>query len=157
MADAGHRRARIVRQLLRRLSFHLGGAQLGITVTSLLLGLLAEDTIGPLLEYIPGVGLISGPARAILAIGIAALVQMVFGELAPKNLAISRPLGTGLWLAPILRLYGLVAAPVTSTFNGISNLVLRTGGIEPAEELRSLRSLEDLEYLVRVSKERTLG
>ena len=157
MADAGHRRARIVRQLLRRLSFHLGGAQLGITVTSLLLGLLAEDTIGPLLEYIPGVGLISGPTRAILAIGIAAVVQMVFGELAPKNLAISRPLGTGLWLAPILRLYGLIAAPVTSTFNGISNLLLRTGGIEPAEELRSLRSLEDLEYLVRVSKERTLG
>ena len=157
MADAGHRRARIVRRLLSRLSFHLGGAQLGITVTSLLLGLLAEDTIGPLLDYLPGDRLQSGSIRAVTAIGIAALIQMVFGELTPKNLAISRPLGTGLWLGPVLRIYGLAAAPVTTAFNGIANLLLRTGGIEPAEELRSLRSLEDLEHLVRVSRERTLG
>ena len=157
MADGGHRRARLVRRLLSRLSFHLGGAQLGITVTSLLLGLLAEDTIGPLLDYVPGVGLISGPARAVTAIGIAALIQMVFGELAPKNLAISRPLSTGLWLAPILRVYGLLTAPVTLAFNGLANLLLRAGGIEPVEELRSLRSLEDLEHLVRVSSARTLG
>lgn len=156
MADDGHRRARIVKKLLSRLSFHLGGAQLGITVTSLLLGLLAEDTIGTLLEYLPGVSLTSGPARATLAIGLAALIQMVFGELAPKNLAISRPLVTGFWLGPILRFYGIVSAPITSAFNGLANRLLRLAGIEPAEELRSLRSLKDLEHLVRVSTERTI-
>ena len=156
MADDGHRRARIVKKLLSRLSFHLGGAQLGITVPSLLLGLLAEDTIGTLLEYLPGVSLTSGPARATLAIGLAALIQMVFGELAPKNLAISRPLVTGFWLGPILRFYGIVSAPITSAFNGLANRLLRLAGIEPAEELRSLRSLKDLEHLVRVSTERTI-
>ena len=141
MADGGHRRARIMRKLLSRLSFHLGGAQLGITVTSLLLGLIAEDAIGALLDYLPGVTLSPGPTRAATAIAIAAVIQMVFGELAPKNLAISRPLGTGLWLSSILRVYGLLSAPVTAAFNGMANRLLRWGGIEPVEELRSLRSV----------------
>ena len=156
MAEEGHRRARTVKKLLSRLSFHLGGAQLGITVTSLLLGFLAEDTIGELLGYLPGFNLTSGPAQAGIAIAIAAVAQMVFGELAPKNIAISRPLGTGLWLGPILRIYGVVSAPVTATFNGLANRLLRLCGIEPVEELRSLRSLEDLEHLVRASSARTI-
>ena len=156
MAGEGHRRARTVKKLLSRLSFHLGGAQLGITVTSLLLGFLAEDTIGEVLRYLPGFNLTSGPAQAGIAIAIAAVIQMVFGELAPKNIAISRPLGTGLWLGPILRVYGVISAPVTATFNGLANRLLRLCGIEPVEELRSLRSLEDLEHLVRASSARTI-
>ncbi|MEG3595722.1 MAG: hemolysin family protein [Actinomycetota bacterium] len=156
MAEQGHRRARVVRKLLTRLSFHLGGAQLGITVTSLLLGLLAEDTIGAVLDFLPGISLTPGPSRAVIAIGIAAVLQMIFGELAPKNLAISRPLGTGLWLGSILRIYGLLAAPITTAFNGLANRLVRLGGIEPVEELRSLRSLEDLEHLVRASSARTI-
>ena len=156
MAEQGHRRARVVRKLLSRLSFHLGGAQLGITVTSLLLGFLAEDTIGALLDFVPGVSLSPGPTRAVIAIAIAAVLQMIFGELVPKNLAISRPLGTGLWLGSILRIYGLLAAPITTAFNGLANRLVRLLGIEPVEELRSLRSLEDLEYLVRASSARTI-
>ena len=156
MAEQGHRRARVVRKLLSRLSFHLGGAQLGITVTSLLLGFLAEDTIGALLNFVSGVSLNPGPTRAVIAIAIAAVLQMIFGELVPKNLAISRPLGTGLWLGSILRIYGLLAAPITTAFNGLANRLVRLVGIEPVEELRSLRSLEDLEYLVRASSARTI-
>ena len=156
MAEQGHRRARVVRKLLSRLSFHLGGAQLGITVTSLLLGFLAEDTIGALLNFVPGVSLNPGPTRAVIAMAIAAVLQMIFGELVPKNLAISRPLGTGLWLGSILRIYGLLAAPITTAFNGLANRLVRLVGIEPVEELRSLRSLEDLEYLVRASSARTI-
>tara|TARA_B100001142_G_scaffold325044_1_gene377901 strand:+ start:4017 stop:5348 length:1332 start_codon:yes stop_codon:yes gene_type:complete len=156
MAGEGHRRARTVKKLLSRLSFHLGGAQLGITVTSLLLGFLAEDTIGEFLGYLPGFDLTSGAAQVGIAIAIAAVIQMVFGELAPKNIAISRPLGTGLWLGPILRVYGVISAPVTATFNGLANRLLRLCGIEPVEELRSLRSLEDLEHLVRASSARTI-
>ena len=156
MAEQGHRRARVVRKLLSRLSFHLGGAQLGITVTSLLLGFLAEDTIGAVLDFLPGVSLSPGPTRAVIAIAIAAVLQMIFGELVPKNLAISRPLGTGLWLGSILRIYGLLAAPITTAFNGLANRLVRLLGIEPVEELRSLRSLEDLEYLVRASSDRTI-
>jgi len=108
------------------------------------------------LGYLPGFNLTSGPAQAGIAIAIAAVIQMVFGELAPKNIAISRPLGTGLWLGPILRVYGVISAPVTATFNGLANRLLRLCGIEPVEELRSLRSLEDLEHLVRASSARTI-
>ena len=68
MADGGHRRARIMRKLLSRLSFHLGGAQLGITVTSLLLGLIAEDAIGALLDYLPGVTLSGRPGLLRLSL-----------------------------------------------------------------------------------------
>ncbi len=156
MADRGNPAARLVRSLLGRLSFHLGGAQLGITVTSLLLGLIAEDALGPVLDLIPGVGSDGGALSAAVAIAVATVVQMALGELAPKNLAVSRPLGVSLFLAPILRLYGIVAAPVVLLFNGIANRTVRALGIEPTEELRTVRSLDDLEYVVASSRERTL-
>ncbi len=156
MAEGGHPTARLVRGLLRRLSFHLGGAQLGITVTSLLLGLIAEDALGALLHTVAGVETEGGALTAIVAIVVATIAQMVFGEMAPKNLAISRPLGVSLGLAPILRLYGLVAAPLILLFNGLANRTVRWFGIEPTEELKVVRSLDELEYVVATSRERTL-
>jgi len=155
MAEGGHRTARMTRSLLRRLSFHLGGAQLGITVTSLLLGLIAEDALSPLIEKIPGV--VAGDAVSVaVAISVATMVQMVFGEQAPKNLAVSRPLRVSLGLAPFLRLYGVLAGPIILLFNGLANRTVRLMGIEPTEELRVVRSLDELEYVVRSSREHTL-
>lgn len=159
-AAQGQRRARGVRALLRRLNFHLAGAQLGITLTSLVLGIIAEGTIGRLIEWALGgwgATLASAGALAVVAIVLAAAIQMVFGELLPKNLAVSRPLGTALVLAPILRLYGTIAAPVTLTFNGIANATVRGLGLEPAEELRIVRTRDELEYVVRSSRRRTLS
>lgn len=157
LAERGHTAAKLVRGLLRRLSFHLGGAQLGITVTSLLLGLIAEDALGPLVTVIPGIDASTGAIVAIVALGVATVVQMVFGELAPKNLAVTRPLGVSLTLAPILRLYGLVAAPIILLFNGIANRTVRRLGIEPTEELRVVRSLDELEYVVASSRANTIA
>ena len=82
---------------------------------------------------------------------------MVFGELLPKNLAVSRPLGTALSLAPVLRLYGTIAAPLTLLFNGIANATVRGLGLEPTEELRIVRTRDELEYVVRSSRRRTLS
>ena len=160
LAGQGQRRARGVRALLRRLNFHLAGAQLGITLTSLVLGIIAEDTIGGLIEWsLGGWGetLASAGVVAVVAIALAAVIQMVFGELLPKNLAVSRPLGTSLALAPILRLYGTIAAPITLLFNGIANATVRGLGLEPTEELRIVRTRDELEYVVRSSRERTLS
>lgn len=160
LAGQGQRRARGVRALLRRLNFHLAGAQLGITLTSLVLGIIAEDTVGRLLEWALGgwgPSLASAGVVAVAAIALAAAAQMVFGELLPKNLAVSRPLGTSLVLAPILRLYGTVAAPLTLFFNGIANATVRGLGLEPAEELRIVRTRDELEYVVRSSRQRTLS
>ena len=157
LAENGNRRARITRNLLSRLSFHLGGSQLGITLTSLLMGVIAEDAIGSIWRFVTRANDSNGVVVAAIAVVIAALAQMIFGELAPKNLAISRPMGVALGLAPILRLYGLVGSPLILFFNNISNAIVRRLGIEPTETLGSSRSLDDLEYLVRASQEETLS
>ncbi len=159
-AGAGNRRARAVRALLRRLSFHLGGAQLGITLTSLVLGIIAEGTIGELLVRALGSWAepaVAAAAISVVAIALVAVTQMVFGELLPKNLAVSRPLGVSTALAPVLRLYGIIAAPVTLLFNGIANATVRALGLRPTEELRIVRTRDELEYVVRSSRHRTLS
>ena len=160
LAAQGRLRARGVRALLRRLSFHLGGAQLGITLTSLVLGIIAEGTIGELIERALGgwaEAVASTGAIAVVALALAAVFQMVFGELAPKNLAVSRPLRVSMWLAPVLRIYGVIAAPVTLLFNGIANATVRGLGLQPTEELRIVRTRDELEYVVRSSRQRTLS
>jgi CBS domain containing-hemolysin-like protein len=152
-AQQGSRAARLTSSLLGRLSFHLAGAQLGITVTSLLLGLMAEDTIGGLFTILPGVEATSGPMIAVGAILVATVLQMLLGELIPKNLAISKPMGVSFALAPLLRVYGLVAAPLIAAFNGMANTMVRWLGVEPTEELRAVRSLDEIDYVVRSSSD----
>jgi CBS domain containing-hemolysin-like protein len=153
-AAEGRAAARTTERLLKRLSFHLSGAQLGITVTSLLLGFIAEPAVATLLE--PAVGSVVGEQRATgisiaLALALATMVQMVLGELVPKSLAISRPVGTAYGLARPMWLYGVLAGPVVRALNGAANRVVRGLGIEPQEELRSVRGLEELDLLFRSS------
>jgi CBS domain containing-hemolysin-like protein len=152
-AREGGRSARITQGLLRRISFHLAGAQLGITVTSVVLGLIAEDTIGDALREVPGLSEFDGATAAVAAILVATVLQMLFGELIPKNVAISKPLGVSLALAPFLRIYGAVAGPVIGGFNGLANTVVRLFGMEPIEEIKSVRSLDEIAYVVRASSE----
>ena len=153
-AEEGKAAARTTEKVLRRLSFHLSGAQLGITVTSLVLGFIAEPTLGALLE--PLVGSVVGDDRSAgvsvaLALVLATVVQMVMGELVPKSLAIAYPTGTAYALAPTMRAYGIVVGPIVRALNGAANWVVRRFGIEPQEELRSVRGLEELDLLFRSS------
>jgi len=147
-AGAGDRRAGTVARLLRRLSFHLSGAQLGITVTSVVLGFLAEPTIARLLEPTFGRG-----ASIAVALVLATVFQMVVGELVPKSLAIARPERTARGLAPAAAAYGRVFGPAIRVSNDAANAAVRRLGIEPAEELTGIRSLEELEFLIRSSGE----
>ena len=161
LAEQGSRRARLVRTLLRRLSFELSGAQLGITVTSLLLGFLAEPVIAqliePLLAPLIGERLVRGVSIAI-ALLLATVLQMVLGELAPKTVAIAKPEATALILAPFLRVYGAVFGPVIRFLNWSANWTVRRLGIEPKEELESVRSLPELARLLSASTEEgTIG
>src|SRR5688572_25594253 len=94
-AEAGNRQAARALKVLERLSFMLSGAQLGITVTGLVVGFIAEPSVSALLRpVLSGVGLpdsaVSG-ISVVLAFVLATIVQMVLGELAPKNLAIAVP------------------------------------------------------------------
>jgi CBS domain containing-hemolysin-like protein len=147
-AEEGDRRAQIVGELLSRLSFHLSGAQLGITVTSLVLGFLAEPTVAELLD--PAIG--RGPS-IVTALVLATVFQMVVGELVPKALAIARPDRAARLLARPAYVYGRLFGPLIRLLNDAANGAVRRMGIEPAEELTSVRSLEELEFLIRSSGE----
>ncbi len=155
-AEAGSRRAKLVRSLLRRLSFQLAGAQLGITVTSLIVGLLAEPTIGhllePVLEPIVGERAVRGVSLAV-AFGLVTVVQMIVAELIPKGLAIARPDRTSRLLAPFIAVYGTVFGPVIRVLNGAANWTVRRLGMEPREELSDVRTLSELELVIAASRD----
>jgi CBS domain containing-hemolysin-like protein len=151
-ADRGDRSARLGMALVRDLSFQLSGAQLGITITSLLIGYIAEPAIGDVLESVVGSELPRALSAAV-AIAIAAVVQMVLGELVPKSVAISYPERSIRLLAAPIRLYGIVAGPLINAFDATSNRLIRRLGVEPRGELESTRSREELQYLIRSSGE----
>ena len=152
-AQEGDGRFRRVAGTLRRLSTYLSGAQLGITVTSLAIGLVAEPSVATLLRGpLHAVGLGEGAAGVIsvaAALLMATAVQMVFGELVPKNIALSRPVGTVVWVVPPLVVFAQVARPVIAVLNGSANGLLRLVGVEPVEELRSARTPDELASVVR--------
>jgi CBS domain containing-hemolysin-like protein len=112
--------------------------------------------VAELLE--PLVGNLVGGDRAravsiVLALVLATVVQMVMGELVPKSLAIAEPTDTAYALAGPMRVYGIVAGPVVRALNDVANWTVRRLGIEPQEELRSVRSLQELDLLFRSSGE----
>jgi CBS domain containing-hemolysin-like protein len=153
-ASEGDQRAVWIARALGRLNFELSGAQLGITVTSLALGFVAQPTIADLLREpvgnVIGDRAADGVALAI-ALALASVVQMVVGELVPKAIAVGRPLDTARFVAPFARVYSSLMAPVIKLFVGAANRAVRRFGIEPAEELSSVRSRAELQSLVAAS------
>lgn len=153
----GDRRAGLVKGALGKLSTHLSGAQLGITVTSLAIGLLSEPSIATLLHSpLESAGLSDGTAEGVgvaLALTLASVVQMVLGELVPKNLALSRPLATSYAVIVVQLAFSTLTRPVVVLLNGLANRLLRAMGVEPTEELRSARTPDELVLLLGQSAE----
>nr|BFF21131.1 hemolysin family protein [Promicromonospora thailandica] len=151
--DAGARRALGV---TRRTSFMLSGAQLGITVTGLLVGYVAEPLVGEALgEALGGVGVPAGTGVAVgtvLALLFSTLVQMLFGELVPKNLAIARPEPVALWLARSTTAYLAVFGWLVRVFDAASNGLLRLLRIEPVHDVEHSATVRDLEHIVADSR-----
>jgi CBS domain containing-hemolysin-like protein len=154
-ARTGGRRDRIVRAAHHTLSFQLSGAQLGISITTLATGYLAEPVLGRLLRGpLQAIGLPDRYLESValaLALIIATSVSMVFGELVPKNLAVSRPASTARMTAPWQWFFAKLLTPAIKVTNGTANWILHRLGIEPVEELRSARSPQELVSLVRTS------
>ncbi|MFI1886423.1 hemolysin family protein [Streptomyces jumonjinensis] len=154
-AAQGDRRARRVVAALRELSFQLSGTQLGITVTSLVVGMLAQPALARLLHGpLTATGLPEGAVPGIaVVIGIllASAVQMVIGELVPKNWAVSRPLEVARFVAGPQQLFSAVFRPVIALLNAVANRVVRLFGVEPADELVSARTPGELVSLARHS------
>ncbi|RZB18864.1 HlyC/CorC family transporter [Streptomyces sp. F001] len=156
-AEAGDRKAARALKVLERLSFMLSGAQLGITVTGLVVGFIAEPSVSALLKpVLSGIGIPDGAVSGIsvvLAFVGATVVQMVLGELAPKNLAIAVPERLAKSLATSTMAYLKVVGPVVRIFDGAANRLLRKVGIEPVEELHHGATLEELGHLIGESHE----
>lgn len=155
-AAEGGRRARVALSVIRRLSFHLSGAQLGVTLCSLVIGVLAEPSLAkvlhPAVEAVVGRRAAGGVAVG-LGLAVATVASMVVGELIPKSVVIARPQRAATNLAPPLRLFSIVFAPIIKAANGAANRIVRLCGLEPTEELASARSVEELGLLIRSSGE----
>jgi len=152
-AAEGDRRARTVQEALRELSFQLSGTQLGITITALLTGYLAEPALSRLFRPIvePLAGDATETVSRFLALVLATLVSMLFGELVPKNAALARPMRVALATAAPLRTFSRLFRWLISALNGSANWLVRRLGIEPQEELASARSPEELGLLAAIS------
>lgn len=152
MADDGDAAAARALRVTQRLSFVLSGAQVGITVTALLAGYIAEPFLGRgTAELLGAAGLSTGVSASIsmvVALLFATVVQMVLGELAPKNLAIAEPEKLARALSRSTLIYLTVAGPLIRLFDATANRLLRAVGIEPIEELPQGATTEDLDRII---------
>ncbi len=157
-ADRGSMAAKGILDALQSLSTQLSSAQLGITITNLGIGFLAQPALAELLAgpltsggvpdgAVPGVALACG-------IAIATAVTMVFGELLPKNLAISSPMATARFVQRFQRGFTTIMRGPIRVLNSSANFLLKQLGIDPQEELASARSADELLALVRRSAQK---
>ena len=157
-AREGDRRARRILNSLRNLSFELSGAQLGITITSLVLGAIAEPTLAAVLTPLFGVFdfMSEGTTLALsvaIAFVLATTAQMVFGELVPKNLTISRPYRSAVLFGIPMQIVNRAVRPLILFLNNSADWTVRRFGIEPRADLAGVRSMEELELMIRSSGE----
>lgn len=157
VATVGDAKAKTVDKAHRSLSFQLSGSQLAITFTTLITGFIAEPAIAELVAPVLGlVGVpesVARPMALVVALALATALSMVFGELVPKNLAIAKPLETARAVAGLQAGFSAVFRWLITGLNGAANWLVRRLGVEPAEELASARSPQELGALIRSSAE----
>jgi CBS domain containing-hemolysin-like protein len=154
-AAEGDATAQGLQVALRSLSTQLSGAQIGITVTNLGIGFLAEPAIADLLrEPLTGAGVPAGavgPIAVTTGLVVSTILTMLIGELVPKNVAIALPLATARATQRPMRAFTAVNKVPIRLLNGSANAIVRWLGIEPQEELRSARSSTELASLIQRS------
>ncbi len=156
MAAQGNRSARAAQHLQLDVLAALGGAQLGITVCSLVLGKVGEPaiahTIEPLLErFVEVSDTVLHSVSFTVSLGIVVVVHMVLGEMVPKNLALAGPDRVLLFLARPMWAFVRIARPVNQLMNMIANGILKLVRVEPASELIEVASPAEFGLMVRES------
>jgi CBS domain containing-hemolysin-like protein len=155
-AEGDRAAARAVR-VMGRLSFMLSGAQLGITVTALVVGFIAKpalaDLVDPVLRAAGVPDAAAGGVAVAVGFAIATVIQMVLGELFPKNLALAKAESLARALAASTLVYLMVAGPLIRLFDASANRLVRAAGIEPVEELHHGATLEELGHIIGESGE----
>ncbi|WP_405837729.1 hemolysin family protein [Streptomyces sp. NBC_01518] len=153
--ERGERGAAGALKAVRNLTFQLSGAQLGITVTNLVVGMLSEPSIAALIAGpLESLGISHSASRSValvLGTALSTVFLMVVGELVPKNWAISSPLSVAKRVGNAQRWFSAAFRPFISHLNNTANHVVRAFGLEPAEELASARGPQELAALARHS------
>jgi CBS domain containing-hemolysin-like protein len=143
LAEQGSGPARTTLRMLSRLSLTLSGTQLGVTVISLVLALVAEPTAERIVD--------NHALAIVIDLFVVTILQMLIGELVPKGIGVAAPVRVSLTLSRPLRLYGIVVSPLTRVLNRASDATVRRLGVEPRDELRSVRTIDELELLITSS------
>ena len=154
-ARAGDKRADMALKVTNRTSFMLSGAQLGITVSGLLIGFITGPLIGEALgDIFEGFDVprsVSVGVGTVVALAVTTLVQMLFGELFPKNYTLAAPMKSALALARPTLIYLRLAGWLISFFDWASNTLLKAFGIEPVEDVDSSTDRDDLSRVIESS------
>ncbi|MEU6303746.1 hemolysin family protein [Streptomyces chartreusis] len=156
-AEQGDRRAKSVLWGLQHVSALMAAAQLGITLCTLVLGVVAEPAIEHLLEPVfHAVGVPESAGRAIsfaIALALATYLHMLLGEMVPKNIALAEPVRSALALGPPLVTLARAVRPVIFTINAFANTLLKLLRVETKDEVTATFSDAELARLVRDSGE----
>jgi CBS domain containing-hemolysin-like protein len=161
LARRGDRKAKTVQKALQDLYRQLSAAQLGITVASILLGFVAEDTVAHLFRdwfaaLPPALNFLTrGGIASTVAVAVISFLHVVFGEQVPKSWAITHPERTSLWIAAPLILFSWVTRPFTNLLNWSSRRAGRLLGLKgTTSELERIHSPEEIRMLVEQSEKR---
>ncbi|WP_448073068.1 hemolysin family protein [Georgenia yuyongxinii] len=156
LAEQGSRSARTVLGAMENVTLMLACAQLGVTLSSTGLGVVAEPALAGLVEGpLVAAGLPAGASHVVglaLALVLVVYLHVVVGEMVPKNLAVTSPERAALLLAPPLVLISKVLHPVVAALNRVANGILRLVGVEPKEEVASAFTAAEVAAIVERSR-----
>lgn len=150
------RTSKAIRASMSDLSMHLAGAQLGITMTSLVLGYVGEPAFATVIEMALGSAVSPEVARVVAlgaSLSIVVFLHLVVGEMVPKNIALAAPDDTMRWLVLPYRAYLALLRPFVMALNGLANLGCRLVGVQPTDELVAVHSASELAAIVSHSSE----
>ncbi len=155
-ALAGSRAAKVTLSAMERVSLMLAGAQLGVTLCSLIFGAVGEPLLAHFLEGpFEHAGLshqLLHPVSFALALILMTYVHVVIGEMVPKNLALAGPTKAALWLTPPLVLFVKITGPIVHGLNAIANACVRLSGVKPKAEMNSSFNRDEVAGFVKESR-----
>ena len=156
LAEAGDKRAVTVLWAMEHVSLMLACAQLGVTVCSTGLGIVAEPALAHLVEGpLEAVGAPEGlvhPIAFVLALAVVVYLHVVLGEMVPKNVTVSNPDRAVLWFTPPLVMLGRAVKSVIVALNWLANHVVRLGGVTPRDEVTSAFTAQEVQSIVEQSQ-----
>ena len=158
-AKSGSRVGKMAKNILHNLDGYLAATQLGITLASLGLGWVGEGVMHTVFQNmfidlnIQVSDAFIHTASTVVAFSVITIMHIVFGELAPKSIAIQRPVATTLFVAIPLQIFYVVFRPFIWSLNSLAGVILKPFGINTAGGHESLHSNEELQYLLDQGKE----